>query len=62
MEILQDALEEPYLDFAFRVTNVRAIPNTPAQRMDVKLTFQAKALGHRPAQRCHPRARRPSRS
>jgi hypothetical protein len=40
VEVLQDALEEPYLDFAFRVTNARAIRNTPAQRMDVKLTFK----------------------
>ncbi len=40
VEVLQDALAEPYLEFAFRVTNVRAIPNTAAQRMDVKLTFK----------------------
>lgn len=42
VEVLQDALEEPYLDFAFRVTNVREIANTPAQRLDVKLTFKGR--------------------
>lgn len=42
VEALQDALEEPHLDFSFRVTNVRAIANTPAQRMDIKLTFKTK--------------------
>ena len=30
------------MDFACRVTNVRGIPNTPAQRMDVKLTFKGR--------------------
>jgi len=43
VEVLRDALEQPYLDFGFRVSNVRAIANTPAQRMDVKLTFKQKA-------------------
>lgn len=42
VELLQDALEEPYLDFAFRVTDVREIANTPAQRMNVRMTYKDK--------------------
>jgi Nucleotidyl transferase AbiEii toxin, Type IV TA system len=42
VELLQDALEEPYLDFAFRLTDVRQITNTPAQRMNVKMAYKDK--------------------
>lgn len=41
-EALKDALAGPYLDFDFRVVGVRDIANTPAQRMDVKLTYKSK--------------------
>jgi len=42
VEVLREALSEPHLDFSFRVTNPRDIAHTPAQRMDVKLTFKDK--------------------
>lgn len=42
VEVLADALDEPHLGFGFRVTNVREIANTPALRMDLKLTFKGK--------------------
>jgi hypothetical protein len=42
-DALRDALMEPYLGFAFRLANVREIGNTPAQGMDVKMTYKNKA-------------------
>jgi hypothetical protein len=43
LEVLQDALDEPYLDFAFRLTDSRPIEGTPAQRMSVKMTYRGKS-------------------
>jgi hypothetical protein len=43
VDALRDALTEPYLDFAFRLANVRAIGDTPAQGMEVKMTYKNKA-------------------
>lgn len=43
IDTLQDALEESYLDFGFRVARVRLIANTPASRMDVKMTYKGRA-------------------
>lgn len=43
VDALRDALAGPYLDFAFRVANVRGIGDTPAQAMDVKMTYKNKA-------------------
>ncbi len=43
VDLLQDALEEPYLDFAFRLTDARDIAGAPARRMDVKMTFKGRA-------------------
>jgi hypothetical protein len=43
VDALRDALAEPYLDFAFRLANVRGIGDTPAQAMDVKMTYKNKA-------------------
>ena len=43
LEVLQDALDEPYLDFAFRLTDSRPIERTPAQRMSVKMTYRGKS-------------------
>ena len=43
IDALRDALAEPYLDFAFRLANVRGIGDTPAQAMDVKMTYKNKA-------------------
>lgn len=42
VDALADALQEPYLDFAFRVTNVQEIAPTPALRMDVKMAYKHK--------------------
>lgn len=42
VDALVDALQEPYLDFAFRVTNVQEIAPTPALRMDVKMAYKHK--------------------
>ncbi len=42
VDALEDALAGPYLAFAFRIVGVRNIANTPAQRMDVKLTYKSK--------------------
>ncbi len=43
VDALRDTLAEPYLDFAFRLANVRGIGDTPAQAMDVKMTYKNKA-------------------
>jgi hypothetical protein len=43
VDMSADALEEPYLDFAFRLTDVRDIADAPARRMDVKMTFKGSA-------------------
>jgi hypothetical protein len=43
VDALRDALAESYLDFAFRLVNVRGIGDTPAQAMDVKMTYKNKA-------------------
>ncbi len=43
LDVLQDALNEPYLDFAFRLTDSRPIEHTPAQRMSVKMTYRGKS-------------------
>ena len=43
VDALRDALAEPYLDFAFRLANVRGIGDTPAQAMEVKMTYKNKA-------------------
>jgi hypothetical protein len=42
LEVLQEALEEPYLDFAFRLTDASTIEHTPAQRMSVKMAYKGK--------------------
>jgi Nucleotidyl transferase AbiEii toxin, Type IV TA system len=42
IETLQDALEEPYLNFGFRIARIQSIENTPAQRMDVKMTYRGR--------------------
>jgi Nucleotidyl transferase AbiEii toxin, Type IV TA system len=39
---LDDALRQPYLDFAFRLVDVHEIATTPARRMDVKMTYKHK--------------------
>lgn len=43
VDALGDALAEPYLGFAFRLTDVRDIGETPAQSMNVKMTYKNKA-------------------
>ena len=40
IDALQEALEQPYLNFGFRLTQVQSIRDTPAQRMDVKMTYR----------------------
>jgi hypothetical protein len=42
LDALQDALAEPYLDFAFRIVDAHEIAHTPAHRMDVKMTYKSK--------------------
>ena len=42
IETLQDALEAPYLDFGFRLARIQDIENTPAKRMDVKMTYRGR--------------------
>ncbi|MGI8780817.1 MAG: hypothetical protein ACR2L8_11775 [Solirubrobacteraceae bacterium] len=42
IDALQDALEEPYLDFDFRLAGIQSITNTPAQRMEVKMTYRGR--------------------
>jgi len=42
IDTLQDALEESYLDFGFRLARIQSIGNTPAHRMDVKMTYKAR--------------------
>jgi hypothetical protein len=42
IDILRDALEEPYLDFGFRIARIQSIENTQAQRMDVKMTYRGR--------------------
>lgn len=42
VDTLQAALETSYLDFGFRLARVQSIPNTPASRMDVKLTYKGR--------------------
>ena len=42
IDTLQDALEEPYLDFGFRIAGVQDIQHTPARRMDVKMTYRGR--------------------
>ena len=42
LEVLQEALEEPYLDFAFRLTDASTIEHTPAQRISVKMAYKGK--------------------
>jgi hypothetical protein len=39
---LQDALDEPYLDFGFRLTRVQGVGATPTQRMDVKMSYRGR--------------------
>jgi hypothetical protein len=39
IDALQEALEEPYLNFGFRITRVQSIGDTPAKRMEVKMTY-----------------------
>jgi hypothetical protein len=43
LEVLQDALDEPYLDFAFRLTDSRPIEHAPAQRTSVKMAYKGKS-------------------
>jgi hypothetical protein len=43
IETLQDALEEPYLDFDFRLARVQSIEHAPVQRMDVKTAYRGRA-------------------
>ncbi len=43
VEAVHDSLEQPYLGFAFRLTEAHRIGETPAQRMDVKMTYKGKA-------------------
>jgi nucleotidyltransferase AbiEii toxin of type IV toxin-antitoxin system len=43
IDALEDALADPYLDFAFRLVDVHEIANTSARRMDVKMSYK-----HRP--------------
>jgi hypothetical protein len=40
IDALQDALEEPYLGFGFRLTRIQSVGDTPAQRMEVKMTYR----------------------
>jgi hypothetical protein len=42
LDALQDALAEPYLGFGFRIVDAHEITHTPAQRMDIKLTYKSK--------------------
>jgi len=42
IDTLQTALETSYLDFGFRLARVQSIANTPASRMDVKLTYKGR--------------------
>jgi hypothetical protein len=42
VDALEDALADPYLDFAFRLVDVHEIAHTPARRMDVKMTYKHK--------------------
>jgi hypothetical protein len=39
-DTLRDALEEPYLNFGFRIARIQGIQNTSAQRMDVKMSYR----------------------
>jgi hypothetical protein len=39
IDTLQDALEKPYLNFGFRLARIQS---TPAQRMDVKMTYRGR--------------------
>jgi hypothetical protein len=39
IDALQEALENPYLNFGFRITRVQSIGDTVAKRMDVKMTY-----------------------
>jgi hypothetical protein len=45
VELIQDALQETYAGFSFRVVNPRPIPDTPAHGMDVKLAYRNRAWG-----------------
>jgi hypothetical protein len=42
IDALRVALEQPYLDFGFRLARIQSIENTPAQRMDVKMTYKGR--------------------
>lgn len=42
VDALTHALREPYLDFAFRLTDVQEIAPTPARRMNIKMTYKHK--------------------
>ncbi|MFZ1155544.1 MAG: nucleotidyl transferase AbiEii/AbiGii toxin family protein [Solirubrobacteraceae bacterium] len=39
IETLRETLEDPYLNFGFRLARIQSIENTSAQRMDVKMTY-----------------------
>jgi len=42
IDALRIALQEPYLDFGFRLARIQSIEYTPAQRMDVKMTYKGR--------------------
>jgi hypothetical protein len=42
IDTLQEALEEPYLNFGFRLARIQGIVNTSAHRMDVKMTYRGR--------------------
>jgi hypothetical protein len=42
IDALRVALEQPYLEFGFRLARIQSIENTPAQRMDVKMTYKGR--------------------
>ena len=42
LDALEDALADPHLDFTFRIVDAHKIAHTPAQRMDVKMTYKSK--------------------
>jgi hypothetical protein len=42
IDTLQDALEEPYLNFGFRLARIQGIENTSAHRMDVKMAYRGR--------------------
>jgi hypothetical protein len=42
VDMLEDALQDPYLGFAFRLADVRDSADAPARRLDVKMTYKRK--------------------